>query len=253
VFFLQVTASLNNRPFFLFDMKLYYSIALWVITGLMFVYWMLLPEVEVKANEEVIEVKYATDRETHLYNKVEKTVDLPWFWDYQDLLASYAYNTCKKVISDTGKYSCENLVKTWNAENWWWKRDAWNKNKNWTHDWWLCQLNSAYHTKFIKSEWFENPLAQLDYCLQVRQDAQKKWKMPRYAYNVRHKRDRWITFKGSNAGVVNTHKQAVLNYYAKAVEATKTRQTLSDQLEKAKTTEVKARGDCIENKQCTDN
>lgn len=230
-------------------MKIFLSIGLGIITGLLWIYWLMLPA---EAKEEVKEeiVQYKTDRETHLYNKVEKTVDLPWFWDYQDLLASYAYNTCKKVISDTGKYSCENLVKTWNAENWWWKWNATNTaNKNGTHDWWLCQLNSAYHLKFIKSERFENPLAQLDYCLQVRVDAKNKGKMPWYAYNVRHKRDRGITFKGSNAGIV-THKQAVLNYYAKAVEATKTRQTLYEQLEKAKVTEVKARGDCIENKQC---
>ena len=66
----------------------------------MMLYWLQTPDA--KASEEVKEViKYSTEWETHLYNKVEKTVDLPWFWDYQDLLASYAYNTCKKVIANT--------------------------------------------------------------------------------------------------------------------------------------------------------
>lgn len=157
------------------------------------------------ANEEVSPVKeivkkeivqYATERETHLYNKVEKTVDLPWFWDYQDLLASYAYNTCKKVVKDNWYYSCEDLVKTWNSENGWWVRNAVNdSNSNGTTDGWLCQLNSQRHMTFLKSKWFENPLAQLDYCLQVRQDAKKKGKMPWSGYHVRHKRDKGIKFK----------------------------------------------------------
>lgn len=43
-------------------------------------------------------VEYDTERETYLYNKVEKTVDLPGFGDYQDLLASYAYNNCQRVF-----------------------------------------------------------------------------------------------------------------------------------------------------------
>jgi len=201
VFFLQVTASLNNRPFFLFDMKLYYSIALWVITGLMFVYWMLLPEVEVKANEEVIEVKYATDRETHLYNKVEKTVDLPWFWDYQDLLASYAYNTCKKVEKEFKKwsyqYDCKTFILVLNSENGWRNHNAWNKNNNWTKDWGIGQLNSKYHWDFINSEHFKNPLSQIDYTLWVWKDASMKNKMPRYWYWPRHKRDKWIKFSDS--------------------------------------------------------
>jgi hypothetical protein len=67
-------------------------------------------------------------------------------------------------------------------------------NGNGTHDWGLCQLNSSYHSEFIKSDWFENPLAQLDYCLGVWKDARKKWTMPWYWYDVRHKRDKWIVF-----------------------------------------------------------
>jgi len=210
------------------------------------------------ANEEVIPkeevkkeiVKYDTERETHLYNKVEKTVDLPWFWDYQDLLASYAYNTCKKVISDDGKYSCENLVKTWNAENGWWKRNAKNtSNSNGSHDGWLCQLNSNYHAKFIKSKWFNNPLAQLDYCLQVRVDAERKWVMPRYAYNVRHKRDKGIKFKMFCAWDCEVYETQFKKeedkwyLYDEAVKATNERK-------EAVKKEFFAREKCIESKVC---
>ena len=56
-----------------------------------------IPKVKEQIEKQNI-VEYDTDRETHLYNKVEKTVDLPGFGDYQDLLASYAYNNCQTVL-----------------------------------------------------------------------------------------------------------------------------------------------------------
>lgn len=229
-------------------MKLIHHLILGAVLGIWILYSGSLPET--KASEEVQEVvQYKTERETHLYNKVEKTVDLPWFGDYQDLLASYAYNTCKKVVSDTWTYSCENLVKTWNAENGGWKWNAKNTaNSNWTHDWGLCQLNSNYHLRFMKSEWFENPLAQLDYCLQVRIDAKNKWKMPWYAYNVRHKRDKGIKFLSSNAGIV--HTPVVLNLYEIARQASIKRQNTEKALSTAILEEHKARKDCIDSKQC---
>lgn len=167
------------------------------------------------ANAQTIE--YSTEWETHLYTQVEKTVDLPWFWDYQDLLASYAYNTCKAKFEETPrktKYNyyrtnkktgakikyvadgtCEWLVRTWNSENGWRKWNAINDtNTDWTHDWWLCQLNSNYHIKFLKSKRFKNPLSQLDYCLQVWVDWANKSTMPRYGHEVRKKRDKGIVF-----------------------------------------------------------
>lgn len=157
-------------------------------------------EVIQQQNEKEI-VQYWTQWETHLYNKVEKTVDLPWFDDYQDLLASYAYNTCKvKVWNITGMYSCENLVLTWNSENWGWNKDTRSHaNSNWTRDYWLCQLNSAYHSDFIKSDHFKNPLSQLDYCLNVWEDAKNKWTMPRYWYYKRNERNRGISFTGTSS------------------------------------------------------
>lgn len=228
-------------------MNIKLSLILGLVSGLMMLYWLQTPDA--KASEEVKEViKYSTEWETHLYNKVEKTVDLPWFWDYQDLLASYAYNTCKKVITDTGKYSCENLVKTWNSENGWRKWNATNTtNSNWTHDGWLCQLNSAYHMKFMKSEWFENPLAQLDYCLQVWVDAKNKGKMPWYWYYAKEKRDRGIKF---NSGQIKKDSVAVINTYEIARQASINRQNAEKALSNAITEEHKARKNCIDSKQC---
>ena len=139
---------------------------------------------------------YKTAREEHLYTKVTKTVDLPWFGDYQDLLASYAYNTCiAKLWAGDGTYSCKNLVLTRNAENGGWNYKVHSSpNSNGTRDWGLCQLNSAYHYSFISSEWFENPLSQLDYCQWVWEDAKRKNTQPRYAFKVRHQRDKGILF-----------------------------------------------------------
>lgn len=194
------------------------EIILYVVLTIMLLLWLffLTPQWESEASENTdktvvksqireqneVELKqYPTEWETHLYNKVEKTVDLPYFDDYQDLLASYAYNTCKvKVWNITGMYSCENLVLTWNSENWGWNKDSRSPaNSNWTRDYWLCQLNSAYHSDFINSDHFKNPLSQLDYCLNVWVDAKRKWTMPWYWYHPRHKRDKGISFSGTNS------------------------------------------------------
>lgn len=145
------------------------------------------------------------------------TVDLWWKKpsDYHNQLASYAYRICKtkaekEWVKLWNKYSCENQILTWNAENWWRNKLAKNTaNKNGTHDWWLCQLNSAYHKKFIKSEWFNNPLAQLEYCNEVWFDAHSKWTMPWYAYAVRHKRNKGITFTQSNADKVEVKQETI--------------------------------------------
>jgi hypothetical protein len=218
---------------------------LWTILVTGILLWVWLPNEEKVQAETKEVVQYWSERETHLYNKVEKTVDLPWFWDYQDLLASYAYNTCKtKLWSTKWTYSCENLVLTWNAENWWWRRDARNTaNKNGTVDWWLCQLNSKYHAKFIKSEWFNNPLAQLDYCLQVREDAQRKWSMPRYAFNVRHKRNWWIVFTQSDAWTVVAKPNE--NLYLKAKQQEERTQLLYVQYWESKKKELQYWKDCV--------
>lgn len=122
-------------------------------------------------------------------------VDLPWFAEYQDWLATYGYQECiKKLPDESGKYSCNNFILTLNSENWGWNIKATNKNNNGTKDSWLCQLNSQYHSKFINSQEFQDPYKQIEYCLGVWQDAKRKKVMPRYWYAVRYKRDKWIRF-----------------------------------------------------------
>lgn len=135
------------------------------------------------------------------------TVDLPWFWEYQDWLASYAYTKCleikdwkdtgtyyRKWQAHTADYSCKWFVLTMNAENWGRNMKAKPRNNNGTTDNWLCQLNSAYHSKFIYSDDFQDPYKQIDYCLNVWKDAAHRSKMPRYAHEMRFKRDKWIIF-----------------------------------------------------------
>lgn len=124
------------------------------------------------------------------------SVDLKWFGSYQDDIATYWYKEClTRVGIIKWMYSCENMILTFNWENWWWNKDATHKNGAWLWvDAWLCQLNSKYHKKFIGSEDFEDPYKQMDYCIGVRKDAQKKWTMPRYAFKVRYKRWKGVHF-----------------------------------------------------------
>lgn len=212
-------------------MKYAYTIAYWVlmilwVTGLVTLInsptlaneeeWVVNPIETVEKNDEKDEKQEELTmlpREEYLFNNVEKTVDLPWFWDYQDLLASYAYNTCMREWKSEWYYGCKNLVLTWNAENGWWNKDAVNtSNSNWTIDKGLCMLNDAYHNDFLTSEWFDNPLAQLDYCLNVWQDAERKGVMRWYAYAVRHQRNPWIQFIG-------WQPKTQVSYYIKASQA----------------------------------
>lgn len=137
------------------------------------------------------------DRETTL-NNVEITVDLVKMPDYHDKIASYAYQYCQKRYALAPRktkgnydYSCEKLVKVRQWENGWRNKDI--VGVSW--DRWLCQLNPRYHNNFIRSSWFADPLAQIEYCQWVREDAARKWVMPWYAYNTTQKRsDPYINF-----------------------------------------------------------
>lgn len=121
------------------------------------------------------------------------SIDLWGFWEYQDWVATYGYRKCIEKIGEIkGKYSCDNFILTLNSENWWRNKDKESpKNSNWTKDYGLCQLNSAYHSSFIKSEDFKDPYKQIEYCLWVWIDAKNKWKMPRYGYYKRNERNRY--------------------------------------------------------------
>lgn len=79
-------------------------------------------------------------------------------------------------------------VKTWEAESGWRKDIVSKANRNGSRDYGLCQVNSQYHSKFIKSPDFQDPYKQLDYCIGIWNDAMKKGRIKTtfYGYNVRN-------------------------------------------------------------------
>lgn len=99
------------------------------------------------------------------------------------------------------------FILTLDWENLWlWFRDQKSLRvwANWYYDYWLCQLNSEYHGKFIFKNWynlkdwfsdnFKDPIQQIDYCFTVWKDAEAKKRIPTtfYAYNNRqNKADRF--------------------------------------------------------------
>lgn len=67
------------------------------------------------------------------------------------------------------------------------------------HSYGLCQLNKDYHSKFLKSEDFDNYYNQIDYCRDVRTDREQVKKKrgatnPFHAYYVRNERGAEIDF-----------------------------------------------------------
>lgn len=81
-------------------------------------------------------------------------------------------------------------VLTFEAESGWRKDIVSQPNGNGTRDYGFCQLNSQYHSSFIKSEAFKDPYAQLDYCIGVWWDAKnkKRLKTTFYGFNVINKK-----------------------------------------------------------------
>jgi len=116
------------------------------------------------------------------------------------------------------------------ARNILWK---WENMNSWLKEW---QKHLTQKKKVYQYDLLWNFIKEWDYLAQIKKETGICNKT--ISYKILHRDWIYLWYK---------------RLYQKAVEATKTRQTLSEQLEKAKTTEVKARGDCIENKQCTDN
>lgn len=127
--------------------------------------------------------------------KIYKNVRVKWKRIEVDNAIQYTLTQCNKKITDTGKYSCYNMVLTFNAENWNWDKDAKSKtNTNWTTDYGICQLNSEYHSTFINSPDFKYSEKQIDYCIAVWQDAKLKKVMPRKAFDKRFERWKNVLF-----------------------------------------------------------
>lgn len=142
-------------------------------------------------NKPVVEEIQSPEPVSKIYTKVESKLKSRQV----NSLMQYALNTCNSRVKNTDKYSCQNFVLTLNAENT--RRNpsvVWKPNSNWTRDHWICQLNDKYHSPFINSDRFRNELNQVDYCLEVREDAIKKKVMPWRAFEYRFERWRDITF-----------------------------------------------------------
>jgi hypothetical protein len=97
--------------------------------------------------------------------------------------------TANKLI-ERGYSNWKDILATYQHEGDWNPKALNTANSNGTFDSGICQLNSAYHTPFIKSEEFNDPYKQIDYCLSVLDDAKKKnrpigkvW----YGYASKHK------------------------------------------------------------------
>ena len=77
---------------------------------------------------------------------------------------TYAYNRFDPTHRDL-------MIRTWIRESGMDTNAISPPNRNGTRDYGFCQLNSAYHSKFINSEDFKDPYKQIDYCLSVYRDA----------------------------------------------------------------------------------
>ena len=85
----------------------------------------------------------------------------------------YITYTANKLI-ENGFDNWKDILATFQQEGDWQAGALNTANSNGTHDSGLCQLNSAYHSKFIESEDFKDPYKQIDYCVSVAVDAKNK-------------------------------------------------------------------------------
>ena len=144
-------------------------------------------------------------------------VDLKWFWEYQDSVATHGYKYClEKIGAIKWKYSCENMILTFNGENGWWNKDLQSNcykvpgdscASKWPasareQSFGFCQIHvrgDDYKSNIVF--WkdykdvtladmknknfapnFKDPIKQIETCVDMRAYASQKWSMPRYAY-----------------------------------------------------------------------
>lgn len=229
-------------------MKLYFSIALWVIAGLMMLYWLNLPETKVQAGSVKQEV---TNDITHkgrpedniVQDYVRYAYKISW-WDLDFVATLEAENGTR----DPKKQS--NVHMYYDKEKW---RNVMCNKANWNagckreESYWFCQMMKKFHPQVKDERFFTDPNRQLEQCY-----AKYKWGTKFYWYNVRHKVIWRFETKSWHAWKVEAKQSVVeiINTYQIALEATKTRQKLEEQLPQAKNEEVRTRGECIKNKQC---
>lgn len=74
---------------------------------------------------------------------------------------------------ERGHTDWKDVLGTWTMEGNW-DKDNKGYNNNGTTDHGVVQLNSAYHSKFINSPEFQDAYKQVDYAIEVLEDAKKK-------------------------------------------------------------------------------
>lgn len=102
-----------------------------------------------------------------------------------------------EIIKYASIISSNNLdfIGTLEAENGLWRIDRVSKkNRNGTQDFGLCQLNSRYHSNFIKSPDFKDYKKQINYCWKVYQARPTAF----YGYFKRHKAKLLFTLSQPN-------------------------------------------------------
>ncbi len=96
----------------------------------------------------------------------------------------------QKIVDYAFQLGGKDFVLTLEAENGLWKSDRKSDKvgANGYSDFGLCQLNMEYHEPFIRSQEFNNPYKQIDYCYEVWKKAinQGRIKTTFYGYNRRH-------------------------------------------------------------------
>lgn len=103
-------------------------------------------------------------------------------------IIDYIFNKTKNV----------NMILTFQKENGSWDVNTVSKpNSNGTRDYGICQVNSKYHSNWIKDPRFKEWKNQADYCIEIYLKAEKKGTLRTtfYAYNIRSQALQFFNFK----------------------------------------------------------
>lgn len=116
--------------------------------------------------------KYATeitgDTPTEKTQKPLKCVNTTY--DARDERNQYITYVANKIPSQDRL----DILATWQHEADWQPTSKSKINGNGSRDYGICQLNNTYHAQFINSSEFQDPYKQLDYCIEVYENAKDR-------------------------------------------------------------------------------
>lgn len=229
-------------------MKLFLSIWLGIITGLLWIYWLSLQ-----------------DKAQASWVKQEVTHDITHKWRPKDSIVQeyvrYAYKISWGDLDFVATLESENGTrdpkKQSNVHQYYdkekWKNVMCNK-ANWNagckreESFWFCQMMKKFHPQVNDKRFFTDPKRQIETCY-----AKYKWWTKFYWFNVRHKVIWRFETKVWYAWKVEAKQSvvAVINTYEIARQASIKRQNAEkelivaqDNFEKSVQNEVKTRWDC---------